>query len=1075
MAIFYTYSIATDTATGAVCEKTLNAAIDESSIGGANFDGVLVNFPDELNAIFASSLTAPEITTLTSIINAHDGYICPPETARNNQGEGPPPPSSDGYSPGSIWTDNSTGDVFIFSGDDWQLTTPNLDGYAQNTQVTQIQNSLDGYIPTSDIGGANGVASLDAGGKIPSGQIPAVALPQVFVVLDDTARLALTVQEGDEAIQTSDGYHFIYDGYDWYERPGNAIADHVSDTDNPHDTSVGNLLPGTLAELNAIITDATLDDSGDARPPTAHAATHEDGGSDELTAQNLGSASALAGKLMQTDGLGGWTLIDTPVSAETAEPEYFDGYDTAGGTSIPGSWTDIPLDSERIKDTPFSHTIPSAEVTFNEAGIYTVWGRVTTEAVSGNSRTQLEMRAMFDPGGGYIEIPGTRGGMYAREVKEGTATAMAAFTLTVESGYKIKLQAMRVSGGGTIELLPNGSSLLIAKLTGIKGDKGDAGDGYIIIQDEGVDVANTPHGTINFTGTGVTATDAGNGVVDVSITGGGGSGSGKAFIPFGAAGITGDQYLKTAGGTTLGHLLTSDYRLKKLSILTDGYNDNTYIVEKNGATVTSTVFSNEIEEIVTGLNTLYTAGDKLNVRVTVESEDINNPYSDDGYTIFLSHVDGSTEASRNIINVASNFPGLGCRAENGATLGVTGKFNKAIEFDGSNDYAEILHQDEMDTTDCTIEFWFNADDVSGTQTLFSKDSSGYDTGGHQSIYLSGNDIRVRSQDTSTSNDDTISTTIVAGTWYHLALVLGAGGRKIFLDGVLIHTDGSWTDGMNGNREPIALGAGTSGSDDALVTPLTDYFNGKICELRISDTRRYESNFTPAASQFTSDSSTIGLWHFDETSGNVASGSSGTSCNLMAQATTSSFPEIETTIVKFGTDSVKLNNSQNDWLRQVHHDNYEQDEITVETWAYVYDSSDGILFQKGTSSDEGGLIVKFENTNPHMEVTYYGATTSRTIITSDNSFPKNAWNHIAVTLDSGYFKVYINGVLAGTEALTSDYQNIWNNNDADIYWGMQENNTNHLQVYLDEMRISSNTRNFDGGNIDVSVLVEMEEQ
>ncbi len=41
-----------------------------------------------------------------------------------------------------------------------------------------------------------------------------------------------------------------------------------------------------------------------------HATTHEDGGSDEVTAQNLGSGSAPVDKVMVTDGGGGWTLED---------------------------------------------------------------------------------------------------------------------------------------------------------------------------------------------------------------------------------------------------------------------------------------------------------------------------------------------------------------------------------------------------------------------------------------------------------------------------------------------------------------------------------------------------------------------------------------------------------------------------------------------------------------------------------------------------------------------------------------------------------------------------------------------
>lgn len=44
---------------------------------------------------------------------------------------------------------------------------------------------------------------------------------------------------------------------------------------------------GTLAVLNAAVTDATLDDSSDPRPPTAHAADHEVGGSDTVNHDNL--------------------------------------------------------------------------------------------------------------------------------------------------------------------------------------------------------------------------------------------------------------------------------------------------------------------------------------------------------------------------------------------------------------------------------------------------------------------------------------------------------------------------------------------------------------------------------------------------------------------------------------------------------------------------------------------------------------------------------------------------------------------------------------------------------------------
>lgn len=80
------------------------------------------------------------------------------------------------------------------------------------------------YQLKSEKGAANGYASLDGGGKIPAAQIPAVALPEVHVVADATARLALTVQEGDEAIQLDDGSHWIYDGTSWHLRPSESTT-----------------------------------------------------------------------------------------------------------------------------------------------------------------------------------------------------------------------------------------------------------------------------------------------------------------------------------------------------------------------------------------------------------------------------------------------------------------------------------------------------------------------------------------------------------------------------------------------------------------------------------------------------------------------------------------------------------------------------------------------------------------------------------------------------------------------------------------------------------------------------------
>jgi len=94
-------------------------------------------------------------------------------------------------------------------------------------------DTLDGvdstaFVLQSEVGSANGVAELDANGVVPSAQLPALALSEVYVVVDNTERDALTVQEGDIAKVTSTGLTFIWDGTVWVEITADSAVDSVN-------------------------------------------------------------------------------------------------------------------------------------------------------------------------------------------------------------------------------------------------------------------------------------------------------------------------------------------------------------------------------------------------------------------------------------------------------------------------------------------------------------------------------------------------------------------------------------------------------------------------------------------------------------------------------------------------------------------------------------------------------------------------------------------------------------------------------------------------------------------------------
>lgn len=76
------------------------------------------------------------------------------------------------------------------------------DGGSTNLVASTARISLGlGTAATKDVGSANGVASLDSSGLIPSSQLPAIAITDTFVVNSQTEMLALIAEVGDIAVR----------------------------------------------------------------------------------------------------------------------------------------------------------------------------------------------------------------------------------------------------------------------------------------------------------------------------------------------------------------------------------------------------------------------------------------------------------------------------------------------------------------------------------------------------------------------------------------------------------------------------------------------------------------------------------------------------------------------------------------------------------------------------------------------------------------------------------------------------------------------------------------------------------
>uniref|UniRef100_UPI002493602B LamG-like jellyroll fold domain-containing protein n=1 Tax=Roseibium album TaxID=311410 RepID=UPI002493602B len=130
------------------------------------------------------------------------------------------------------------------------------------------------------------------------------------------------------------------------------------------------------------------------------------------------------------------------------------------------------------------------------------------------------------------------------------------------------------------------------------------------------------------------------------------------------------------------------------------------------------------------------------------------------------------------------------------------------EFSGEKgDYLDAGNAAALSLAAGTIAMTFNADHVWGSQALFSKDGSGYDDGGHLTVWLKDGRIYVRQQtDDSTEYLKVPDLMISQDTDYHLAVSFGEDGLNVFVNGKLRASEPEMKQGMDMNERSFLVGA-----------------------------------------------------------------------------------------------------------------------------------------------------------------------------------------------------------------------------------------------------------------------------
>lgn len=101
------------------------------------------------------------------------------------------------------------------------VPTPTANTQAANKKYVDdlAINIGDNYIPLSQKGANNGVATLGGDGKIPQGQLPSIAITNTYTAANQATMLALSATQGDVAVRTDLNKSFILS-----QEPATALA-----------------------------------------------------------------------------------------------------------------------------------------------------------------------------------------------------------------------------------------------------------------------------------------------------------------------------------------------------------------------------------------------------------------------------------------------------------------------------------------------------------------------------------------------------------------------------------------------------------------------------------------------------------------------------------------------------------------------------------------------------------------------------------------------------------------------------------------------------------------------------------
>ena len=193
----------------------------------------------------------------------------------------------------------------------------------------------------------------------------------------------------------------------------------------------------------------------------------------------------------------------------------------------------------------------------------------------------------------------------------------------------------------------------------------------------------------------------------------------------------------------------------------------------------------------------------------------------------------------------------------------------AIELNGTTDWGYVPSSPAFHLQELTVESWFLLNELPNVHTEYfvlvsSENRDGEGLGFKLAVVNAGGvDIQLRFVAWEAGDINTSAIGVVefdSGEWHHAAGVVDDGELRVYLDGVEVGAEL-----LNG---PIVYGEQDLGFGWPCWSGNCRLLDGRLDEVRISSSARYDEAFAPAFEHTTVDEDTVGLWHMNEGKGVV---------------------------------------------------------------------------------------------------------------------------------------------------------------------------------------------------------------